>query len=227
MHIDIAWQDVDTVLLDMDGTLLDLAFDSHFWLQLVPETLSAERGITLDEAYSYIRQEYHAVQHTLNWYCLDYWSERLGLDICAMTTAQGPKAVLREDTVPFLDALKARGKRRILLTNAHPHNLAVKLEHTGLAQHLDLLLSTHTFGYPKEDQRLWQAVARHTGLEAARTLFIDDSEPILDAAVKFGIRYCLGVTNPDSGMADKLYQRHPALNDYRRLIPALQLRESP
>ncbi|GGD30895.1 GMP/IMP nucleotidase [Franconibacter pulveris 1160] len=227
MHIDIAWQDVDTVLLDMDGTLLDLAFDSHFWLQLVPETLSAKRGITLDEAHSYIRQEYHAVQHTLNWYCLDYWSERLGLDICAMTTAQGPKAVLREDTVPFLDALKARGKRRILLTNAHPHNLAVKLEHTGLAQHLDLLLSTHTFGYPKEDQRLWQAVARHTGLEAARTLFIDDSEPILDAAAKFGIRYCLGVTNPDSGMADKLYQRHPALNDYRRLIPALQLRESP
>ena len=227
MHIDIAWQDVDTVLLDMDGTLLDLAFDSHFWLQLVPETLSAERGITLDEAHSYIRQEYHAVQHTLNWYCLDYWSERLGLDICAMTTAQGPKAVLREDTVPFLDALNARGKRRILLTNAHPHNLAVKLEHTGLAQHLDLLLSTHTFGYPKEDQRLWQAVARHTGLEAARTLFIDDSEPILDAAAKFGIRYCLGVTNPDSGMADKLYQRHPALNDYRRLIPALQLRESP
>ncbi|VDZ53470.1 hydrolase [Citrobacter freundii] len=59
-----------------------------------------------------------------------------------MTTEQGPRAVLREDTVPFLDALKASGKRRILLTNAHPHNLAVKLEHTGLASHLDLLLST-------------------------------------------------------------------------------------
>jgi putative hydrolase of the HAD superfamily len=83
-----------------------------------------------------------------------------------------------------------------LLTNAHPHNLAVKLEHTGLASHLDLLLSTHTFGYPKEDQRLWQAVAEETGLNAERTLFIDDSEPILDAAAKFGIRYCLGVTNP-------------------------------
>ncbi|MDT1862766.1 GMP/IMP nucleotidase, partial [Acinetobacter baumannii] len=83
---------------------------------------------------------------TLNWYCLDYWSERLGLDICAMTSEQGPRATLREDTVPFLDALKACGKRRILLTNAHPHNLAVKLKHTGLDAHLDLLLSTHTFG---------------------------------------------------------------------------------
>ena len=162
------------------------------------------------------------MQHTLNWYCLDYWSERLGLDICAMTTAQGPRAILREDTVPFLDALKACGKRRILLTNAHPHNLAVKLEHTGLGAHLDLLLSTHTFGYPKEDQRLWQAVVEATGLNPEKTLFIDDSEPILDAAATFGIRYCLGVTNPDSGLAEKRYQRHPGLNDYRRLIPSLK-----
>jgi len=222
MHIDINWQDVETVLLDMDGTLLDLAFDNYFWQTLVPETFSAARGLTPSDAQTQMQAEYHAVQHTLNWYCLDYWSERLGLDICAMTTAEGPRAVMREDTVPFLDALKACGKRRILLTNAHPHNLAVKLEHTGLGAHLDLLLSTHTFGYPKEDQRLWQAVVEATGLNPEKTLFIDDSEPILDAAAAFGIRYCLGVTNPDSGLVEKRYQRHPGLNDYRRLIPSLK-----
>lgn len=149
MHFDIAWREVDTVLLDMDGTLLDLAFDNYFWQKLVPETYGAKLGITPQAAQEAIRQEYHAVQHTLNWYCLDYWSDRLGLDICSMTSEQGPRAVLREDTIPFLNALKASGKRRILLTNAHPHNLAVKLEHTGLGEHLDLLLSTHTFGYPK------------------------------------------------------------------------------
>ena len=93
----------------------------------------------------------------------------------------------------------------------------MKLEHTGLASHLDLLLSTHTFGYPKEDQRLWHAVVEETGLQPERTLFIDDSEPILDSAAAFGIRYCLGVTNPDSGPL-KSYLRHP-LNDYRRMIP--------
>ena len=222
MHIDINWQDVETVLLDMDGTLLDLAFDNYFWQTLVPETFGATRGLTPLQAQAQMQAEYHAVQHTLNWYCLDYWSERLGLDICAMTTAEGPRAVMREDTVPFLEALKACGKRRILLTNAHPHNLAVKLEHTGLGAHLDLLLSTHTFGYPKEDQRLWQAVVEATGLNPEKTLFIDDSEPILDAAAAFGIRYCLGVTNPDSGLVEKRYQRHPGLSDYRRLIPSLK-----
>ena len=136
-----------------------------------------------------------------------------------MTTAQGPRGVRHDDTVPFLDALKASGKRRILLTNAHPHNLAVKLEHTGLASHLDLLLSTHTFGYPKEDQRLWAAVQQQTGFDPARTLFVDDGEPILDAAKTYGIRYCLGIENPDSTMAAKSFQGHPSISDYRSLLP--------
>ncbi|MDU7371609.1 MAG: GMP/IMP nucleotidase [Klebsiella michiganensis] len=194
MHFDIAWQEVDTVLLDMDGTLLDLAFDNYFWQKLVPETWGAARGLNLQEARDAMRQEYHAVQHTLNWYCLDYWSERLGLDICAMTSEQGPRAALREDTVPFLEALKNSGKRRILL-----------------------------FGYPKEDQRLWHAVAEETGFDARNTLFVDDNEAILDAAAEYGIRYCLGITNPDSGLAEKSYARHPGLNDYRHLIPSLTL----
>ncbi len=45
MHINIAWQDVDTVLLDMDGTLLDLAFDNYFWQKLVPEYATGSDGI--------------------------------------------------------------------------------------------------------------------------------------------------------------------------------------
>ncbi|MBP2168649.1 putative hydrolase of the HAD superfamily [Erwinia toletana] len=217
------WSEIDTVLLDMDGTLLDLAFDSHFWLQHVPLTLSVKRGISIDAASQIISEKYQAVQHTLNWYCLDYWSRELDLDIRAMTWELRERATMREDTLPFLQALRSSGKRTILLTNAHPWNLEVKLAQTGLDQHLDLLLSTHTFGYPKEDQRLWQAVQQHTGFTRARTLFIDDNETILDAAKRWGIGYCLGVSNPDSARPDISFARHPTVSDYRSLLSAIAL----
>ncbi|WP_413736726.1 GMP/IMP nucleotidase [Sodalis sp. RH21] len=217
----IDWRHVDTVILDMDGTLLDLAFDNHFWLQHVPACLSQRRGITLEQARALILEEYLAVRHTLDWYCFDYWSQRLDLDIHRMTTELGHTVRLRDDTLPLLTALKQCGLRTILLTNAHPQGLAVKMAHTGLNQHLDLLLSTHIFGYPKEDRRLWQQVQRHAGFTPARTLFIDDGETILDAADDFGIRYCLGVTHPDSGLGAQVYQRHASLDDYRSLIPEL------
>ncbi len=56
MHLDIAWQNIDTVLLDMDGTLLDLAFDNFFWQKLVPETFGAKQGLTPDEAQNVLRR---------------------------------------------------------------------------------------------------------------------------------------------------------------------------
>ncbi len=221
MSDSLNWCEIDTVLLDMDGTLLDLAFDSHFWLQHVPLTLSSQRGITLDAARAMIDEMYLAVRHTLNWYCFDYWSQQLDLDIRAMTLALRERVTLRADTLPLLHALRHCGKRTILLTNAHPYNLDVKLAQTGLDRHLDLLLSTHTFGYPKEDQRLWQAVQQHCDFDPARTLFIDDNETILDAAKQFGIACCLGVSNPDSGSSEILFARHPAVSDYRPLVAAI------
>lgn len=215
------WSEIDTVLLDMDGTLLDLAFDRHFWLEHVPETLSQQRSISLASAQQLIAEKYQAVVHTLNWYCLDYWSQELALDIRTMTWEKRHRAALRDDTLPFLAALRQAGKRTILLTNAHPYNLDIKLAQTGLAPYLDLLLSTHTFGYPKEDARLWHAVQQQTGFGNARTLFIDDSEPVLDAASAWGIAWCLGVSNPDSERPEQHFQRHQAVSDYRQLCQTL------
>ena len=40
------WMRVETVLLDLDGTLLDLAFDNYFWRERVPAAYAAARAIS-------------------------------------------------------------------------------------------------------------------------------------------------------------------------------------
>ena len=44
------WNDIDTVLLDMDGTLLDRHFDDHFWLDHVPKRYADRYGMPLGTA---------------------------------------------------------------------------------------------------------------------------------------------------------------------------------
>ncbi|QUN06053.1 GMP/IMP nucleotidase [Shewanella yunxiaonensis] len=209
-----SWAQIDTVLLDMDGTLLDLHFDNHFWLSLVPETLSRLRGITRGEAQQLVQQAYQQVEGTLNWYCLDYWAQELQLDILALHYSITDKIRLRRDTVPFLLSLQQAGKRRILLTNAHPDSLELKLQHTDLARHLDAMLSSHQLGVPKESPQFWHQVFARFQLDPARCLFVDDSEKILNAASQAGVGYLLGISNPDSHQPTKRFQQFPATDDY-------------
>ena len=42
----VRWESVDHVMLDMDGTVLDLAFDNHFWRDVVPERYAQQRGLS-------------------------------------------------------------------------------------------------------------------------------------------------------------------------------------
>ena len=43
----IDWNQIDTVLLDMDGIDLDLRFDNHFWLEYVPQRYAETQGLEL------------------------------------------------------------------------------------------------------------------------------------------------------------------------------------
>jgi 5'-nucleotidase len=215
------WQEIDTVLLDMDGTLLDLHFDNHFWLGLVPQELARERGLSPAQAQVLVEQAYEAVSGTLDWYCLDYWQETLGLDILALHHTLIERIRLRQDSLPFLKALAKANKRRILVTNAHPKSLSLKLAHTELGSELDEQISSHETGYPKEHPAFWQALFARFGLEPGRCLFIDDSEPILAAARCAGVGFQLGISNPDSRKPHKVFEDFPAIDDYQLLLDDL------
>ena len=215
------WKEIDTVLLDMDGTLLDLHFDNHFWLQLIPNVLSEQRNISIEEARNWVNECYTKVEGTLNWYCLEYWQQQMELDILALHRTLVERIQMRQDSMPFLNALKLAGKSRILVTNAHPKNLNLKLEHTDLALGLDSMISSHETGYPKEHPEFWAQLFERFNIEASRCLFIDDNEAILAAAKRAGVGYQLGIANPDSQKPNKVFDDFPAIEDYHHLLDEL------
>ncbi|MDN4502958.1 GMP/IMP nucleotidase [Alteromonadaceae bacterium BrNp21-10] len=214
----LVWNEIDTVLLDMDGTLLDLHFDNHFWLEHVPQKLAVKHNIDVSQAKVRIHAAYEQVVGTLQWYCLDYWSQQLDLDIVAAKREIQHLIRMRDDSVPFLDALHATGRKVVLVTNAHPDSLSLKVERTQLDQHIDQLISTHEFGVSKESQSLWQQLHQRLQFDPKRTLFVDDSVNILQAAADFGIGHLLAVSNPDSQMPVRNINDFAATEDFRHLL---------
>jgi len=123
----IDWQRIDTVFLDMDGTLLDLHFDNHFWLEHVPERYAQARGLAPEVAKAQLLARYRDIEGTLEWYCVDHWSRELGLDIALLKQEVEHLIAVHPHVLDFLEALERRGKRRVLVTNAHQKALALKL----------------------------------------------------------------------------------------------------
>jgi HAD superfamily hydrolase (TIGR01509 family) len=215
----LLWNDIDTVLLDMDGTLLDLHFDNHFWLEHLPQRYAELHGVSRQQANYELLPLFHAHAGQLNWYCTDFWSRELNLSVRDLKREVAHLIALRPDADTFLAAVRATGKRVVLITNAHRDSLSLKLERIELAPYFDRLISSHDYGFPKEDQQFWHALQADFGFDPARILFIDDSLPILRSARQFGVAHLLAVRQPDSQKPNKDSEEFNAVEDYRSLLP--------
>ena len=76
--------DIDTLLLDMDGTLLDLRFDNHFWVDHLPERYQHIHGVNEGEAYAHVEQSLSDKEGTMDWYCVEHWSDHFDVDIMSL-----------------------------------------------------------------------------------------------------------------------------------------------
>ncbi len=217
----LPWPDIDTVLLDMDGTLLDLHFDNHFWLELLPQRYAELHGISRAMAELELAPLFNEHVGKLTWYCLDYWTRELNLPIREMKREIAELIALRPSADEFLSALRQAGKRVVLITNAHRDSLSLKLEKIELAPWFDRLISSHDYGYPKEAAQFWYALRQDLAFDPSRTLFIDDSLPILRSARHFGVAHLLTIREPDSRRAPKDTEEFVAVDDYRELIASL------
>ncbi|WP_032093221.1 GMP/IMP nucleotidase [Necropsobacter rosorum] len=214
----INWSQIQTVILDLDGTLIDLYFDHHFWCDTVPQAYAAKHGLSPAQSRTLLQRHYAEMEQRLEWFSIDFWAQKLDLPLRELLRKQGALTKVRSDVHPFLQALKRMNKQLILLTDSHPFSLQVKLNHCDLAPHFDLCLSSHQFNAPKTQPLLWTNLQAAHYFDPHKTLFIDDTETVLDRAGDFGIAYTVGVENPDSSMADKTFARHFSVKDYRTLL---------
>lgn len=212
------WNTIDTVLLDMDGTLLDLHFDNHFWVEYLPQCYARKHGQTLEWAKEQVHPLMHRLQGKMDWYCLDFWTRELGLPIVELKREIAHLIQLRPDADVFLQALQESGRQVILITNAHRDSLSLKMERVELRTWFQRLISSHDFGYPKEEQAFWHALRAEVDFDPARTLFIDDGLAILRSAREFGIAQLLAVRQPDSRGALRDTEEFDAVEDFRTLL---------
>jgi len=216
----IDWRQIQTVLLDMDGTLLDLHFDNHFWLEHMPRRYAEERDVPLTEARTELMTLYRAVEGTMDWYCLDYWSNKLNMDVAALKEEVDHLIAVHPNVVRFLDAVRASGRRAVLVTNAHMKSLSLKMDRTRLAGHLDAIICAHDIGVPKEDPGFWNRLQTVEPFEREQTLLVDDSLPVLRSAREYGMGMLLCVYQPDTQAPDKDVGEFAAIRGFADIMPA-------
>jgi len=206
------WDEIDTVLLDLDGTLLDLAFDNYIWLARVAEIYAENHGLSLPETHAALAPRFARVQGTLDWYCINHWTRELGIDIARVHREEAHRVAWLPGARGFLERVRERGKRLVLMTNSHPVILEIKESQTGVLSYLDAAYTSHGFGAPKEDQRFWAAARAAEPFDPARTMFVDDSRAVLHAAIVAGIRWVYGVKRPDTSRDPHAYEEFAAID---------------
>lgn len=215
----IDWSQIDTILLDMDGTLLDLHYDDYFWQEYLPEEYARLNGIDTQEAKHRLEPKFKAMEGKLEWYCLDYWSKELQINIPELKSRIAHMIAIHDGVLDFLHAARQWKKTILLVTNAHPNVLSLKMQHTQLEHQFDQIISSHHFGLPKENPEFWHRLIDKHYFEPKRTLFIDDSYSVLRSAQKFGIQNLLSIEKPSTKKPIRTSDEFVMLSSFRDLIP--------
>ena len=203
MSSNVNWNKIESILLDLDGTLLDLNFDLHFWLEYIPKVYSEKHNISFQDAKKIIVSRIESQEGKLTWYCLDFWEENLELDIMKLKKDISYLIQVHKHVLDFLNAAKKNKKQIFLVTNAHRKGIDLKMEASGLQSYFDKIISSHDFGSPKQDQKFWIELAKTIDFDKDRSIFFDDSLDVLEAASKFSIKNIIAINKPSTKLDKK------------------------
>ena len=205
------WNAIDTVLLDMDGTLLDLAFDNLFWVKVVPEAYVKTHGVSVEEMQKNVLPHFEEKRHTLDWYNIDYWSNYLKLDLPGLKIQHQQHIDYLPMAEFFLERLRKDERRAIIITNADPKAFMIKNAQTGVGNLVDEVISSHDLGFPKERQEFWSALEEQIDFDKSRSLFVDDSPQVLLSAHTYGIANIAAISQPDTSREGSAFTDETAL----------------
>lgn len=215
----IDWSQIDTVLLDMDGTLIDLNFDNTLWNSHLPKVYAQANKISTEQAHELLFGHMRLNARTIKFYCLDYWAEFTGLDILQLHRNVAGLLRYREGTEAFLQWLQTHPSRVLMATNAHRDSVVFKDNHLDLLGYFDAVVSSHDYQQVKESQEFWHTLVANQSINPDRSVFIDDNEAVLDAAQQFGIAHVLCVASPDSQRPPHTESAHHMLHNLADLVP--------
>ncbi|MEN2994120.1 MAG: HAD-IA family hydrolase [Thermodesulfovibrio sp.] len=184
----ITFNEIKTVLLDMDGTILDKYFDDYFWEIYVPQKYAEKEKISFEDAQRILFAMYKAEEGTLNWTDIDFWSRKTGLNIFELKKEVQHLINPHPDSEDFLKAICSNGKKVYLVTNAHNKVMELKLNKTGLYKYFHGIFTSFDIGYPKEKIEFWETLKEKISFEPEYSLFVDDTEEILHTAKLSGIK---------------------------------------
>lgn len=213
------WNKIDSVFLDMDGTLLDLHFDNHFWLEHVPQRYAEKHGISRQAALDKLIPLFKSMEGTIDWYCVDYWTKELELNIALLKEEIKHLIQVHPFVIEFLEKLAKAGKRRVLVTNAHQKSLNLKMNNTPLSGLLDSIISAHQLGIPKEETNFWKQLSSLETYNPQKTLLIDDNLSALASGKEYGIRHLLAIYKPDSKADIKNVGSFQAIYSFKEIMP--------
>jgi putative hydrolase of the HAD superfamily len=215
---DFSWREIDAVFLDMDGTLLDKYYDDYFWEHYVPMTYAEKNKLDPPEARQQLLAIYRSVENTLQWTDLDYWSDRLCLDIANLKQEISHLVNIHPHVVDFLAYMQGIGKKVYLITNAHPKALQVKMDVVKIEKWFERLICSQEVGAAKEQPEFWQKLQTLLPYDKETTFFADDTEKVLHCAAGYGIRHLVHIARPSSRLDPRHSPRYPSILSFRELM---------
>jgi HAD superfamily hydrolase (TIGR01509 family) len=212
------WRQVDDVLLDMDGTLLDRDFDNFFFEEELPRRYAVKYGFPEAESRKRLFGMYRAVEGELQWTDLQYWTRTLGIDLVAMTKELDHRIKVHPDALGFLQQLRSKGKKLYIVTNAHDTGVQIKVARTGIDRYVDRIVNAFDVGYLKMRSEFWPHCQRLLGFQPARTFYVDDDEACLAAAARYGIGHVYHRSKSSSRLPPQPSSRYSSIESFQDLL---------